>query len=114
MLDFRCQVPNFLNFRSMIPVILEAGKNVTLLAGYREDILYDSEFRALSEKYPNFQYYTILSSEGGYVQDLLDKVPEDFSGDYFICGLIKMIKDIGKKLSENGVEGSRIKFERYD
>jgi len=99
-------------FRSMIPVLLDAGKRVILLAGYRKDKLYNNEFEKLAEN-PNFSYFTVLSSEGGYVQDLLPEV-KDFNGDYYICGLIEMIKDVGRKLSESGVPGERIKFERYD
>ncbi len=113
-------------FVSMIPYLLEqTKKKVILLAGYKheDEILYDDIFRSLTKKYNNFEYHTIISRpknstyirETGYVQALLEKrVPVDFAGDFYLCGLFNMIKDVGKLLVERKINKERIIFERYD
>ena len=105
----------------MIPKLLQkTDKKVYLIAGFKteDEILYRDFFTHLQEKYPHFEYHTITSREGkqGRVQDLLKKlIPEDFEGDYYLCGLWEMIKDVGQILSsERKVLKERIIFERYD
>lgn len=108
-------------FISMISALLsKTKKKVMLLAGYRheEDVLFAEELKAL-QKYPNFSYHVILSQpnhgEKGYVQDLLEKyVSDDFSGDFYLCGLFNMIKDVGQLLTKKNIPKERIIFERYD
>lgn len=110
-------------FRSMIPGLIEAKKEVTLLAGYRneEEELYKSEFEKLSEK-EGFSYHVILSQPSqeykgriGRVQKLVDEfVTSKFKGDIYICGLHDMIAEVGKLLISKGIKREQIIFERYD
>ena len=112
-------------FRSMIKDLLEHGaqQQVYLFTGYRyeEEILYDEEFTTLAKKYTNFHYYTIFSqpknttSEKGRVQDLLAKhLPQDFQGDFYLCGLHDMIDETKTFLEGKGFAKEHIYFERYD
>ena len=114
-------------FRSMIPYLLEKGfsNKIILFAGYHseEEILFDEEFKEMTKDYKNFNYKPIVSkpiSQGyigdkGYVQDLIkDHFLHDFKGDFYICGLSEMIKDVCSILSACGVESKRVYFDRYD
>jgi len=123
-------------FRSMIYELLENNKNnfknkVILLTGYRfkEDILYNNEFKELQNKYKNFSYYTVLSktssnedaeklksldnSYNGYVQGLVKKnlFPNTH---YYICGLKEMVNSVKELLEQQGIPKENIFFERYD
>lgn len=113
-------------FKSMVFSLLEKGfkKKIILLNGFRnkDGILYEKEFSLLKKKYKNFEFHNILSrpenknfEDKGYVQDFLDKyVPENFNGDFYICGLNKMIESVVKKLKEKDIDEKRIFFEKYD
>ncbi|MEK6897893.1 MAG: FAD-dependent oxidoreductase [Nanoarchaeota archaeon] len=113
-------------FMSMIPDLLEnkfRGK-IILLKGFRheENILHDGEFSELRNKYRNFEFHNILSRpenknfpDKGHVQDFLGKyIPENFHGDFYICGLKEMIVGVKEKLIELGVSEQRIFYEKYD
>lgn len=112
--------------KSMISFLLEKGfrKRILLLKGFRNEdgILYEKEFSKLKKKYENFKFYNILSQpknknfeDKGYVQNFLDKyVSGDFKGDFYLCGLNKMIKDIVKILENKDIKKDRIFFEKYD
>ena len=111
-------------FASMIPHLLsKTKKKVILLAGYKyeEEIIYDNLFKDLAKKHKNFEYHTIVSrpkgdyKEVGRVQALIEKyIANDFTGDFYLCGLFDMIKDVGMLLTERKVNKERIIFERYD
>ncbi|MBS3086060.1 hypothetical protein J4225_05255 [Candidatus Pacearchaeota archaeon] len=114
-------------FKSMIPDILESGfKNkILLLKGFRDEneILYEKEFTILKKKYKNLKFYNILSQpirgipayNIGYVQDFLDKyIPNDFNGDFYLCGLSGMINNVKDSLLKKGFNENQIFFERYD
>jgi ferredoxin-NADP reductase len=113
-------------FVSMIPSLLESGfKNrVVLLKGFRheEDILYDKEFANLVNTHSNFEFHNILSQpnpndfeDKGYVQDFLEKyLPENFTGNIYICGLTKMINAVKDKLNQLEISKEQIFVENYD
>lgn len=110
--------------RSMIKTLLRHGHTgrITLLTGYRheEEVLFDDEFSKLAEEHPNFSYHHIISRPNGgaakgRVQDLIQQnIPEDFEGDFYLCGLYDMIKETKQLLLSRGVAEERIRFERYD
>ncbi len=112
-------------FVSMIPHLLsKTDKKVILLAGYKheDEILYNDFFSNLKNKYNNFEYHSTISRpkgnhEGntGRVQQLIEKyISKDFKGDFYLCGLFDMIKDVGQLLTSKGITKERIIFERYD
>ena len=113
-------------FMSMIPYLLESGyqKKIILIKGERKEknIIYDEELNKLNQKYKNFEFYNVLSQpvninfgNKGYVQDFLNKyIPENFVGDFYICGLSGMIKDVIKKLKEKNIPLQKIFYEKYD
>jgi CDP-4-dehydro-6-deoxyglucose reductase len=107
-------------FRSIITHLLEHNfdKPITLVTGYRfkGNILYESAFKELEEKYPNFKYHRICSRDGerkGYVMILID---ENFNtdADYYICGLKDMVNSVTDHLKEKGIPKENIFFEKYD
>lgn len=117
-------------FRSIINYLLENNfqNKIILLTGYRykEDVLYDKEFRELEKKHKNFFYKTVLSktsfnedrekiknSENGYVQSLVKNYinPEHH---YYICGLKEMVNSVKELLEQKGIPKENVFFERYD
>jgi ferredoxin-NADP reductase len=113
-------------FVPMITALLEkTKKKVILLAGYKheDEVLYDDIFRGLQSGYRNFEYHVIISrpknpvyrGDKGRVQFLIEKyVSHKFLGDFYLCGLFEMIKDVGQLLVQKGTTKERIIFERYD
>ncbi len=112
-------------FLNMITNLLsKTKKKVMLLAGFKneKELIYNKEFKNLENMHPNFEYHTIVSNpehkntEKGRVQILLKKhVLPDFTGDFYLCGLSEMVKDIGIILArERNVNSERIIFERYN
>ena len=100
-------------FRSIINDLLENGfnKKISLIAGYRRNILYDEEFKKLAKKYPNFSYNLAISSQGKRVQNLL---VVDKKADYYLCGLSPMINSVRAILTKKGVPIKNIFSEKYD
>jgi len=100
------------------------SNKIILLKGFvnENEILYDEEFLELQAKYKNFEFHNVLSNpknkkfeNKGHVQDFLDKyIQENFQGDYYLCGLSKMIDNVTKKLENMGFKKDRIFFEKYD
>lgn len=113
-------------FMSMIPYLLESGykKRIILIKGERKEknMIYDEELSKLNQKYKNFEFYNVLSQpvdinfgNKGYVQNFLNKyIPENFEGDFYICGLSGMIKEVIKNLKGKGIPGKKIFYEKYD
>ena len=114
------------SFISMISYLLENEfeNKIILLKGFKDEneILYEEEFLGLKKRYKNFEFYNILSQPNnngfenkGYVQDFLNKyIPQNFQGDFYICGLNEMIDSVVKKLKEKGVTERKIFFEKYN
>lgn len=122
---FICVGTGIAPFKSMIPFLLkqEFDKKIILIKAtrYEEDILYNEEFEELSKKHKNFEVHNILSRprtnkfEKGYVQDFLEKfIPNNFKGNFYICGLSPMIDAVKQKLTKLGFSENQINYERYD
>mgnify|MGYP001611206299 CR=1 FL=1 len=103
-------------FRCMINYLIEKGfeKEIILFAGYRDKVLYDDEFKKLGERFNNFKYYSILSSSDGRVQKLLEKIPEKYDADFYVCGLKEMINSVRINLVKKGFKMKNIFSEKYD
>jgi len=111
-------------FMSMIPDLLKRGfdKSIILLksAKNEEDSLYNEELEELQGKYSNFQFYNIFShpiksQNHGYIQDFLERyVPENFKGNFYICGLKEMINDVRKKLLSLNFKEGQMFNEKFD
>jgi len=112
-------------FRSMINDLLDKNtpKELYLLFGnrYDDDILYQKEWQALSNKYKNFRLLLTLSrpqawtGPKGYVGDkIAEFVPKPKEKDFYICGLSNMINTVQEKLLSLGVPQSQIHYEKYD
>ena len=113
-------------FVAMIPHLLsKTNKKVFLLAGYKheDEVLYDEFFRGLKSRYSNFEYHSIISQPKsdayvagkGRVQFLIERyIGHKFAGDFYLCGLFEMIKDVGQLLTQRNINKERIIFERYD
>lgn len=113
-------------FISIIPDLLKKGfsNKIILLKGFvnENEILYDEEFLELQEKYKNFEFYNVLSNpknkkfeNKGYVQDFFDKyIPKKFKGNFYLCGLSKMIDSAAEKLENMDFKKDKISFEKYD
>ncbi len=111
--------------RSMIKTLItDNNKNkIILFSGYKteKDMLYHDEFLDMDKNVDNFEYHVVVSrekkyeGEHGHVQELIEKfLPEDFEGNFYICGLNNMIVSVKEQLEKIGIEKSRIHFERYD
>jgi ferredoxin-NADP reductase len=112
-------------FVSMIQDLLENGfnENILLLKSARteKDSLYDKDFERISNNYGNFKFYNIFSKPKlkkenvGHVQDFLEKyIPQDFKGNFYICGLKDMIDSTGDKLIKLGFSEDQIFYEKFD
>lgn len=112
-------------FRSMINDLFKKNfkQKIILIYGFRkeENVLYEDEFSELERKYPNFKFHTILSRPNkehgniGHVQNFLEKyIPENFDGDFYLCGLSRMINSAIEKLTSLGISEDRIFYEKYD
>ena len=111
--------------RGMIQNLYEknyAGK-ITLVFGnrYETDVLYESEWRALEKKHPNFRFIPTVSrgktwkGETAYVQEI---VKREFAGrteglDFYGCGLVPMCQQLKAALIEMNVPKERIHFEQF-
>jgi|APSaa5957512535_1039671.scaffolds.fasta_scaffold41664_2 NAD(P)H-flavin reductase len=114
--------------KSIIEDTLEKGhkKKIILLKGFRheEHILYDKEFKELKSKYPNLEFYNIISQpkskdpknlNQGHVQDFIEKLAMKNKEEHFyLCGLSKMIEDVREKLKKLGIKEEAIFYEKYD
>lgn len=112
-------------FAGMIKDTLNKGnKNKIILtksSRTEEDSLYDNLFEKLSNKHKNFEFHNVFSrplgkSENkGYVQDFLEKyLPENFDGNFYVCGLQEMINSVGDRLVELGFNEEQIFYEKFD
>lgn len=112
-------------FISMISDLLssEFNKKIILISGFRnkEKILYKKQLENLKKKYSNFDFFVVLSKQKnsnykhkGYVQDFLEKfIPENFKGDFYLCGFKKMINSVKKRLHNLEFEKNIIFYEEF-
>lgn len=115
-------------FVGMVQDLLENNfkKKIVLLKSSRgeSESLYDTEFLKLAREYENFEFHNVYShpqtSEGkfgdvGHVQNFLKKrVPRNFEGNFYICGLKEMISETREKLKELGFRDEQIFEEKFD
>ena len=112
-------------FAGAVPFLLGNGYKgkIVLLKSSRteEGSLYDKEFAALSKKHANFEFHNVFSKprgkagNKGHVQDFFEKyIPENFEGDFYLCGLNEMIEDSREKLVSMGFGEGRIHSESFD
>ncbi len=108
-------------FRSMISSLLESGhkQKLTLLAGFRKDILYHDDWSSIKAKYKNFDFHIICSQpdkgykgDTGRVQALIEKyIPDSMDADFYLCGVPSMVEDVDALLKQKGF--NNIYFEKY-
>ncbi len=96
-------------------------KKIYLISGFKrkENIPEKDLLTKFEKKHKNFKHYNILSKEDsclkGHIQDYLEElIPKKFKGDFYLCGLRKMVEEIRRKLIEMGFEEKRVHFEKYD
>lgn len=95
-----------------------SDKRFVLLFGVRtqKNLFFHEEFKALEEKYPNFEFRPVLSKEDweglkGHIQDHL---PDNIDNKmFYICGLKELVLDTEEKLLNKGIKKEKIKKERY-
>lgn len=113
-------------FRSMIRQMLPGGfqRRIWLLFGsrYEDKIPYQSEWRELQNRYPNFTYIPTISrpspdwrGEAGYVQTKIEKFFREPAGKkVYICGLNEMIQAVQEACGKQGFAREQILYEKYD
>lgn len=114
-------------FRSIVQDLAEKScpEQLTIIAGYRyeEDALFEDEFKELSEKCKNFNYYQILSKPRdpkytgfkGHVELLVHHAWDQIKDNtFYLCGLKEMVEETRNLLLSKGVAKEKIRFERYD
>jgi Na(+)-translocating NADH:ubiquinone oxidoreductase F subunit len=93
----------------------------------RQEIFYDDYFRALAEKYSNFNFHLSLSApletdewpgHTGFIHDVvfeqhLDDHPNPAAAEYYLCGPPMMIKACTRMLSALGVPDSQIAYDEF-
>ena len=116
-------------YRAMLPsleVLMREGHRVWLLFGvrYSEELLYDTTWRELAERWPaRFMYRPVVSrplasweGEAGYVSamlpELLSKVDVSDAIAY-LCGVPAMIDNMKEALLSSGFTRRTIKTEKY-
>ena len=108
---------------------LKTGRKVSFWYGARSlrEMFYDSHFKKISEKYPNFKYHVALSDplpednwEGytGFIHQVLhdnylDKHEDPTEIEYYICGPPMMLSACNTMLDSLGVEPDMIDFDDF-
>lgn len=128
-LIFVCTGTGIAPFRAQLHTAFNTGTDaaLTLLFGvrYEDEILYEDEWRALTQAHPNFRFIPTISrprnaptpwaGEVGYVQTKLAQyAPPAPEKKVFICGLWDMIRAVEKTLLDLGYGKRQIHYERYD
>ncbi|MBI3620649.1 MAG: hypothetical protein HY208_00475 [Nitrospirae bacterium] len=87
---------------------------------HEDEILYESEFLSMAERYPTFHFIPTISRPGrwqgatGYVQDHVPKHVTDPSGkQVYVCGLMPMIEAARAALKGMGFQREQIHYEIY-
>jgi ferredoxin--NADP+ reductase len=118
-------------YRGMVHDLLEGPDgpvdsqiHLVMGVGYTSDLLYDEEWRALSEKHPNFHYHTVISREvqpdgarGGYIHHYLDRQIELHESLLksdrtlmYMCGLAGMQIGVFQLLARLGLGDGYLKI----
>lgn len=116
--------------RAMYLEILNKGmtdKKIDLIFGtrYKKDLIYIDEMKELEKKYPNFNFYPVLSREDssdwkghkGYVHSVYQDIyknAEDKPAEFYICGWKDMVRETRQNLMNAGYHRRDIHFERYN
>jgi phenol/toluene 2-monooxygenase (NADH) P5/A5 len=100
-----------------------ADRQVWLFFGVRheDEILYESEFRRMAERYATFHFVPTISrpkqqwtGATGYVQDHLVTQLRDPAGkQVYVCGLLPMIESARAELKAMGFQREQIHYEIY-
>jgi Na+-transporting NADH:ubiquinone oxidoreductase subunit F len=108
---------------------LETGRKVSFFYGARSlrEMFYDEDFRAIKEKFPNFNYTVALSDPlpednwtgpTGFIHQVVrdnyllkHEAPEDI--EYYLCGPPMMISAVNNMLYDLGVEKDMIAFDEF-
>lgn len=99
------------------------SRRVWLIFGIRheDEILYESEFHLMAERYPNFHFIPTISrpkpswaGAAGYVQEHLVTQLRDPAGkQVYVCGLLPMIEAARAALKGMGFQREQIHYEIY-
>jgi ferredoxin-NADP reductase len=105
------------------PYRFQTDQRVWLIFGVRheDEILYESEFRRMAERYATFHFIPTISrpkppwtGETGYVQDHLAAQLRDPAGkQVYVCGLLPMIEAARAALKGMGFQREQIHYEIY-
>jgi len=110
--------------RPMLIFLLKNGFSgkIFLIYGNRNenDILYNTEFVNLTEKYPNFEFMPVLSQSNwnghkGYVHPYYQDIFKDGrAAQFYICGWSEMIRETRHNLKALGYTRKQYFIESYD
>jgi len=104
------------------------GRKVWLFFGVRheDEILYESEFRRMAERYATFHFIPTISrpkhperperwmGATGYVQDhLVAQLRDPVGKQVYVCGLLPMIESARASLKGMGFQREQIHYEIY-
>lgn len=81
----------------------------------KDDRAYHELFSSAANLYPTFRYYPMASDTDGFItgQLLVDKVPDIFIRDIFICGSPPMMKSLISSLTSLGIRSKHIHSELF-
>jgi NAD(P)H-flavin reductase len=110
--------------RAMIKHLIHVNftKTIWLLFGcrYEHSLLYESEFRTLTNLRSNFRYIPTVSrpkewhGEVGHVQQLFPKHIKDATNrEIYLCGWLEIVKAICKDLEGMGVTKEKLHYEEW-
>ena len=100
---------------------MEQKISIVLGVRYETEILFQDEFEQLAKEHKNVTFIPTISrpskewkGERGYVQEIIKKYfPNPDGVDIYACGLVKMIEDLQKSLSDSGFPKERIRYEKW-
>lgn len=99
---------------------LKSGRKIVLHYGvkFEEELIEIEMLNKLVQDYPNFELHTYVSrsdewqgNKGRMTTYINQGIPADI--DAYLCGGIEMIQDVEQLLVAQGVQGSRIYYERF-
>lgn len=82
----------------------------------RLDAIYINEFKKISDKLPNFQFYFICSKNTGHLtaNKILKVVGNLKETSIFMCGPKRLTKDFTKQFSKMGIKRKNIIYEDFE
>ncbi len=110
--------------RSMIKHLIHINftRDIWLLFGtrYEHSLLYESEFRSLTNLRRNFHYICTVSrpkewhGEVGHIQETFQKhIPDTSTKEIYLCGWLEVVKSICKDLESVGVPKEKLHYEEW-